>query len=107
MPLLSRIGSGNVILFLGSGFSIGATNVKGAKFQAAKKIAQTIGTLGGFDSENDLRYASERFLRENDPNTLVAHLKDLFSVKSVLKHQEAIAGAPWLRVYTTNYDLSF
>lgn len=106
-PLLSRIGAGNVVLFLGSGFSRGATNVNGIKFQAAVELAQSIGMLGNFDSEDDLRYASERFIRENDPNLLVSHLKDLFSVKEVLPHQITIAEAPWLRTYTTNYDLSF
>lgn len=106
-PLLSRIAAGNVVLFLGSGFSRGATSINGIKFQAAIELAQSIGKLGNFDAENDLRYASERFIRENDPNILVSHLKDLFSVKSVLAHQSSIAAAPWLRTYTTNYDLSY
>lgn len=96
-----------MVLFLGSGFSRGATSVNGMKFQAAIELAKMIGTLGGFDSEDDLRYASERFIREKNPEVLVAHLKDLFSVKNVLAHQVAIAAAPWLRTYTTNYDLSF
>lgn len=94
-------------MFLGSGFSRGATSVNGIKFQAAVELARTIGALGNFDSEDDLRYASERFIRDNDPNLLVVHLKDMFSVKDVLKHQISIAAAPWLRTYTTNYDLSF
>lgn len=106
-PLLSLIGAGNVVLFLGSGFSKGATSVNGIKFQAAVELARKIGKLGGFNSEDDLRYASDRYIRENGPEDLIVHLKDHFSVKIVLDHQIAIAAAPWLRTYTTNYDLSF
>lgn len=103
--LVESIACGKAILFVGSGFSRNAIALDGSKFPTAAMLARNIGMLGGFDSANDLRYASEKYLRENSPDKLVQVILDAFSVKDVLPHQKVIATAPWRRIYTTNYDL--
>ncbi|MFL1415881.1 SIR2 family protein [Pseudomonas fildesensis] len=103
--LLAKIATGNAVLFVGSGFSSGAISLDGSEFPTAALLAESIGKLGSFDSCKDLRYASERFLRANDSQTLIDHLESTFTVRKVLPHQVSISGAPWRRIYTTNYDL--
>lgn len=103
--LINKIASGNVLLFIGSGFSSGATSLDGSVLPTAELLAESIGKLGKFDSEKDLRYSSEKFLRNNDAQILIDHLTSLFTVREVLPHQISISKAPWRRIYTTNYDL--
>lgn len=105
VPVIEKIASGTALLFVGSGFSRNSVNLNNDEFPSAKELAISIGKLGGFDSEGDLRYASEKFLRDNDPQLLVNHLDGLFAIRDVLPHQMSICSAPWRRVYTTNYDL--
>ncbi|WP_159907584.1 SIR2 family protein [Caballeronia humi] len=103
--LVETISGGRAVLFVGSGFARNAIALDGTKFPTAEVLARDIGTLGGFDSDNDLRYASEKYLRMNSGDQLVTMLLDAFTVKEVLPHQKIIATAPWRRIYTTNYDL--
>ncbi|MFY3433070.1 SIR2 family protein [Achromobacter mucicolens] len=103
--LVETIASGRAILFVGSGFARNAIALDGTKFPTAQALAQKIGKLGDFDSDDDLRYASEKYLRMNSGDELVRMLLDAFSVREVLPHQTVISTAPWRRIYTTNYDL--
>lgn len=108
--LINKIANRNTILFLGSGFSASAHGLDNEDMPIAEVLAQRIGELGDnkFDAEKDLRYASSRFLSENnDPNELIKFLRETFTVRSVEEHHKSIALAPWRRVYTTNYDLCF
>jgi len=104
-PILTKIASGTALLFVGSGFARNSINFENNTFPTAKELANSIGKLGGFESEGDLRYAAEKFLRDKDPQILVNYLTEIFSVKTVQPHQTSICKAPWRRVYTTNYDL--
>jgi hypothetical protein len=103
--MLTKIATGNAVLFVGSGFSSGAIGLDGSKLRTAELLADAIGDLGGFDSAKDLRYASERYLRSNEAQNLIDYLESVFTVTSVLPHQTSIVRAPWRRIYTTNYDL--
>ncbi|WP_198155217.1 hypothetical protein, partial [Candidatus Burkholderia verschuerenii] len=103
--LVETIAGGRAILFVGSGFARNAIALDGTAFPTAQILANKIGKLGSFDPDNDLRYASEKYLRMNSGEQLVAMLLDAFSVKEVLPHQTVIATTPWQRIYTTNYDL--
>ncbi|KAF0814505.1 hypothetical protein IGB42_01406 [Andreprevotia sp. IGB-42] len=105
---LHHIASRNAILFLGSGFSVSARGINNEEMPTAHDLAQKIATLQGFDAENDLRYASSRYLDEGgDKNSLIKLLRETFSVKGVESHHITIASMPWRRVYTTNYDTCF
>lgn len=103
--LIETISTGNAVLFVGSGFSRNAIGLNNSKMPTASELATDIGKLGNFDADDDLRYASEKFLRENEAKTLVEYLKDAFTVKNCLPHQTSISSAPWRRIYTTNYDM--
>lgn len=102
--LISVIAGGKAVLFVGSGYSRNAIGLNGEALVTAAGLAGKIGELGGFDADDDLRYASEKYIRDNDPAALVEMLLDLFVVKDVLPHHVSIASAPWRRIYTTNYD---
>ena len=104
-PLIEAIAGGRAVLFVGSGFARNAIGLDGKVLLTAAELATRIGTLGSFDADGDLRYASEKYIRDNKPAALVEMLLDLFSVKEVLPHQVSIAAAPWRRLYTTNYDM--
>lgn len=103
--LLRRVAGGNAVLFLGSGFSADARGVADEEMPLAGPLANAIGELGHFDGENDLRYAADRFIEENDPRLIVDLLRQKFTVKMVEQHHKELANVPWRRIYTTNYDL--
>ena len=104
-PLVEAIAGGKSILFVGSGFSRNAIGLDGNVLLTADELAKKIGFLGDFEADGDLRYASEKYIRDNNSAALIEMLLDIFSVKDVLPHQESIAFAPWRRIYTTNYDM--
>lgn len=103
--LVETISTGKAVLFVGSGFARNAIALDNNALPTAEGLAEAIGTLGGFDSDKDLRYAAEKFLRDNDPENLVDYLRDAFTIKECLPHQHVISSAPWRRIYTTNYDM--
>lgn len=102
--LIETISAGKAILFAGSGFARNAIALNNQEMRTAADLADGIGALGGFDSCQDLRYASEKFLRENESEKLISYLMDSFTVKKCLPHQTVVSSAPWRRIYTTNYD---
>ncbi len=104
-PLIEAIAGGKAVLFVGSGFARNAIGLDDEVLLTAAELAKRIGELGDFDADGDLRYASEKFIRDKNPALLVELLLNLFSIKDVLPHQISIASAPWRRIYTTNYDI--
>jgi hypothetical protein len=106
--LLAQISTGKAILFTGAGFSTGTTNINTTENfpNVAKDLAIKIGRLGGFDSDNDLQYAADRFLRDNDAQKLIDLLKEQYTLKKVSDEHISICKVEWMRYYTTNYDES-
>ncbi len=105
--LLNQISTGKAILFTGAGFSKGTQNIDGNEPPVAKKLAKEICQLGGFDEDEDLRYAAEYYLSTcTDTDNLVSFLKKQYSVSSVSEEHVNICKANWRRFYTTNYDKS-
>lgn len=102
--LVERILSGKAVLFAGSGFTYGAKNISDQPLGSAKTLAYDICDLGGFDRDDDLRYAADFYIANQGPRKLVQFLKERFSVKHVEPHHEAISSVTWRRIYTTNYD---
>lgn len=106
--LIKAVATGNVMLFLGAGFSKGAASITGKNLPLASVLANEVASLRDFDAEGDLSYATERYLSEaNNKAELIELLKDTFTVKSVQPYHKFIASVPWRRVYTTNYDNVF
>lgn len=93
------------ILFLGSGFSLGATNIsndsppngKGLRRHFIQQLKLPA------DTDYDLQVLSEEFA-ENDPRKLRDELYRLFRLKTLSAGQTSVLNEPWRRIYSTNYD---
>lgn len=106
--MIRKVVNRGAVLFLGSGFSASASGLDGEDMPIAEDLARQIGTLGGFDAEKDLMYASSKFLDDGkEKSDLIRMLRETFTVREVKEHHKQIAKAPWRKVYTTNYDLCF
>ncbi len=101
---------GNSVLFIGAGFSFGATNTlpePDARVPAAREFAQRLATLLGSSTNYELPIISQYFVRKKGEHALVEMLVQTFVVARVCPYHETIGAIPWRRVYTTNYDNCF
>ena len=101
---------GEAILFLGSGFSIGATNVNGKDFGNAGELAKKLQKECGYADDEmvkDLGRAAEIYQMDKSEHELVEYLINEFTAIETSDAQKTIASLPWQRVYTTNYDNVF
>ncbi|MDY4464829.1 MAG: SIR2 family protein [Candidatus Treponema excrementipullorum] len=104
-----RLEKGNCMLFCGAGFSLGAQNINkdcNHELVVASELARKICELGEMPLSENLRYVSDRFLKEKENliPELVLLLKKMFTVKECSKSHKNICSYPWRRIYTTNYD---
>lgn len=103
--IANLINSGKAILFAGAGFSSDTINIEDSSLPRASALARKICALGEFGEDDDLRYASQHYLKKNrSVEQLISLLKTTFTCKKTTSAQEAIIKAPWRRIYTTNYD---
>lgn len=95
----------NSVLFLGSGFSLGANNIAGGSPPNGRGLRRHfIQELKlPADTEYDLQILSEEFAN-NDSQKLRDELYRIFRITSLNDAQVAILDEPWRRIYTTNYD---
>lgn len=93
------------ILFLGSGFSLGATNIandsppngRGLRRHLIKQLKLPE------DTDYDLQVLSDEFA-DGDAQKLRDELYRIFRLTELTAGQTAILNEPWRRIYTTNYD---
>lgn len=110
--MIDKFNAGRSILFTGAGFSLFNTNISNDnKLPLAKELAVKICKLGGFEESDDLSYAADRYIRDNENNdekinTFIKILRNTFTIQSVSASVKNICSAPWHRFYTTNYDNS-
>jgi hypothetical protein len=104
--MLSKISTGNTILFTGAGFSSNTLNMLNKETPKAKELANLIGKLGEFDDEDDLKFATNFYIKNYDEQKLIDLLKDQFTLKNVNEEHEKICSIKWRKIYTTNYDNS-
>ncbi len=95
---------GNAVLFLGAGFSRTATNVGGSTIKTGKELAGLLVASCGVSEEVSLDDAAALFVERNGREALVRLLMRELQVREVRREHLALAGVPWRRVYTTNYD---
>jgi hypothetical protein len=95
---------GKAILFVGAGFSRGATSLNSEEFPDGWSLAGQLCDAAGVPSTNDLKAASNRYLKVRDPDDLVHLLKEKFTAKTICDFHSSIASMPWKGIYTTNYD---
>ena len=99
---------GNAILFLGAGFSLGATNKNNKNFLTAGDISKKICQEIGIEETDDLTISSDRYINDDKHgkgiDKFIEFLKNQFICYKTTEYQDEIVSLPWLRIYTTNYD---
>jgi hypothetical protein len=104
--LVGRISTGQAILFTGAGFSYLTKNINDEEPFAAKDLAIEICKLGGFPLDEDLRFATDYYIENNNISELIQFLKKKYTITQTHSTHNDICSARWRRFYTTNYDKS-
>jgi hypothetical protein len=93
----------NSLLFLGSGFSAGATNIAGKELPTGAGLKEQLAKILGIDSRGyDLKTLADEAVSAG--TNLYQLLYRNFTVKKLTAEQDTILAKNWLRIYTTNYD---
>lgn len=99
--------NGEAVLFLGSGFSMGAIKTDNHPFNGARTLAYDLQKKCGIQETEmtaDLGQASEVFQSMKSESELVDYLINEFTAIDISLPQEIIGSVRWKRIYTTNYD---
>lgn len=102
--------NGQAILFIGSGFSMGATKKDNSEFRTATPLAHLLMKECGYEEKDlvdELGDASQIFVNEKGKDKLISYLLDEFTAIKTSDAQKLVASINWARVYTTNYDNVF
>lgn len=93
------------VLFLGSGFSVGATNIEGGSPPNGKGLRHHFIRHLKLppDTDYDLQVISDEFA-ESNPQKLRDELYKIFRITALTAEQIAVLNEPWRRIYSTNYD---
>lgn len=104
--LLSFPRPGGTVIFLGAGFSLGATNADGNCVPLARDFANSLSAQIGEELNLPLSIVADIFAEKNqgDPGKLIKLIRETFSTRDVTDQQRQVMRYPWKRVYTTNYD---
>lgn len=102
--ILEGILKGEAILFCGSGFSRGATNIQGEELASVSILLKKMCEEIKIDYDDELEYVSEEYIKKLGENRLIQLLKNNFTTKQVKEYHENIINLPWRRIYTSNYD---
>lgn len=103
--VIEKILEGQAVLFAGSGFSYGATNIQG-KVPSAKRLKEILLEDLGMDKDADysLETVGDYYKGKKSPAELIDKLREQFNIQDIAEHHNIIMGMQWKRVYTTNYD---
>lgn len=93
------------ILFLGSGFSLGASNIANSTPPNGRGLRRHFIEQLNLPAETDydLQVLSEEFA-EHDSEKLRDELYRIFRLTELTAGQTAVLNEPWRRIYSTNYD---
>lgn len=93
------------VLFLGSGFSIGARNIANSSPPNGKGLRRHFIEQLKFEAnaDYDLQVLSEEFAKR-DPGKLSDELYKIFRLTELTAGQTAVLNEDWRRIYSTNYD---
>lgn len=102
---LGEVDPESSILFLGSGFSLGATNIanegppngRGLRRHFIQQLKLPA------DTDYSLQILTEEFAEDN-AKKLRDELYRIFRLTTLTPGQKAILNRPWRRIYSTNYD---
>jgi hypothetical protein len=95
---------GDAVLFLGAGFSLGATNANDHEFPLGTNLSRDLMVALGETETVPLQTASQLYSDSRGNVGLLSFLKDHLGLRAVAPHHKLFAKPKWRRVYTTNYD---
>jgi hypothetical protein len=98
---------GDAVLFLGTGFSLGAINKANKNFPLANHLSKHLMTDLGESDDAPLQTSTEIYIKRRYQSGLLAFLNQQLGVKAIAGHHQSFARPNWRRVYTTNYDEVF
>ncbi len=101
---LKELRTAESILFLGSGFSRNAINIRGNAIPTGEELKRELAHALSVD-ENlyDFQTLAEE-VNSREKLNLYQMLYELFTVRELHEHQVNVLQKPWRRIYTTNYD---
>ena len=92
------------VLFLGSGFSRMAKNIRGTNLPTGRELREQFSRLLDVEPDAyDLPTLADA-VNADENVSLYDTLYETFTVAHLAKSQETLLKLPWLRIYTTNYD---
>ncbi len=95
---------GHAILFVGAGFSVGASNQSGQPIKLASELAAYLALKTGLPKGTPLEDVAEEYLSQFGEQALVRLLKNEFTASEVAEVHRQVVKLPWRGIYTTNYD---
>ncbi len=105
--LLTKISTGNAILFTGAGFSLDLVSLNGKHPLRASDLSKEICKIAEIESDDDLKYSSDVCISKKRITELINLLKECYIIQSVGEEKsdtDLICSVKWRRIYTTNYD---
>lgn len=105
-PLIENIKNRNVVLFLGSGFSINAIHPKREEIPLANDLAERLADkfLGGEFKGSPLTYISDLAISESSLFAVQSFIAEIFREFEPNESQIKLSSFPWKTIFTTNYD---
>lgn len=99
-----ELDSRRCILFLGSGFSQLAKNIRGDNLPTGDQLRMRLAKLLELDpTKYDLKVLADEVASREDLD-LYQTLYELYTIKELHSAQDTILQLPWMRIYTTNFD---
>jgi hypothetical protein len=104
--LVTQVREGKVVLFLGSGASMDASDGEGKKPPSASALGDMLADrfLGGKYKGYPLNQIAEYAISESDLGTVQAFIRDIFAPFDPSKAHELMTTFRWYGLATTNYD---
>ena len=105
--LLDGVRSGNVVLVLGAGASLGAATPQGRTAPTAVELATLLSNkfLGGAHTDDPLQIVAELAISESDLSTVQEYIRSLFADLQPASFHELLPTFRWAGLATTNYDI--
>ena len=101
---LAYAAQGRALLFLGAGFSWGATSLAGKPFLLGNGLGKALADEMGIPAEFALDDIADIYVSKHGAQALLSKLRNWYTARDVSKAHRTIAKLNWTAVYTTNYD---
>ncbi len=99
--------SGQAVLFLGAGASVGATNKLGLNLPTGAGLVKLMCDELEIPTSNyELQIIAQHYRKKMGAHKLLALLKSQLSVSNCPENLCVLLRLPWRRIYTTNFDNS-